>query len=191
MRSRFAMAALALTLAVGACDSDSPTNANNATDNQQNTPEFKKEAKLLKDVVVTGTTVADVGGAPGVFNGKVTITRFDYTEAGGLTVSGVIKDAAGTVKQTFTNIPARLTGQGAPTAPVCSILDLDIGAIHLDLLGLVVDLAPIHLDITAESGAGNLLGNLLCALAGLLDPPGPLAQILDLLQQINAILAGL
>lgn len=147
---------------------------------------------MLKNLPVTGTTVADVGGATGVFRGKVTITRFDYDEVTQtLLVSGEIKDEAGTVKQTFSRIPSKLTSQGAPTAPVCSILDLDIGAIHLDLLGLVVDLAPIHLNVNAVSGAGNLLGNLLCAVAGLLDPPGPLAQILALLDRINAILAGL
>jgi hypothetical protein len=46
-------------------------------------------------------------------------------------------------------------------------------------------LSRIVLDITAESGAGNLLGNLLCAVAGLLDNPSGLARrlnrILDIL----------
>ena len=56
---------------------------------------------------------------------------------------------------------------------------------HLDLLGLVVDLAPIHLDVTAVPGAGNLLGNLLCAVAGLLDPNTFLA---DFLNQLLGIL---
>ena len=65
------------------------------------------------------------------------------------------------------------------SATSCKILDLDIGAIHLDLLGLVVDLAPIHLDVTAVPGAGNLLGNLLCAVAGLFDPNNALANFLD------------
>ena len=50
-------------------------------------------------------------------------------------------------------------------AAACPILVLDIGAIHIDLLGLVIDLAPINLDLTAVSGPGNLLGNLLCAVA--------------------------
>ena len=36
---------------------------------------------------------------------------------------------------------------------------------------------PLHIDITAESGPGNLLGNLLCALAGLLDHGGPLGKL--------------
>jgi hypothetical protein len=68
---------------------------------------------------------------------------------------------------------------------VCNILTLNIGAIHLDLLGLVVDLSPIDLDITAVSGPGNLLGNLLCAVAGLLDPNNALADFLNaLLEQL-------
>jgi hypothetical protein len=193
MRSRFALAALALSLAIGACDRDAPTSANTAPEGQQTPPELKKNrSELLTNVPVTGTTVADVGGATGVFSGTVTITSFAYDEATRtLRVSGNLTNAADGSVQAFANIPATLVAHGAPTAPVCSILDLDIGAIHLDLLGLVVDLAPVHLDITAVSGPGRLLGNLLCALAGLLDPPGPLAAILDLINRINAILAGL
>ena len=44
------------------------------------------------------------------------------------------------------------------------------------------------LDITAVPGAGNLLGNLLCSVANLLNNPGALAQLLN---QILAILQGL
>jgi hypothetical protein len=40
----------------------------------------------------------------------------------------------------------------------------------LDLLGLVVDLNQVHL--TAQQGSGNLLGNLLCAVANLLNASG-------------------
>lgn len=70
----------------------------------------------------------------------------------------------------------------------CTILDLDLGPLHLDLLGLEVDLNQIQLDITAVPGAGNLLGNLLCAVAGLLDGNGPLQGIGALL---NRLLTGL
>jgi hypothetical protein len=46
----------------------------------------------------------------------------------------------------------------------------------------------VILDITAERGPGNLLGNLLCAIAGLLDPPGTnvdvLARILSAIVQV-------
>ena len=48
------------------------------------------------------------------------------------------------------------------------------------------------LDIVAQTGAGNLLGNLLCAITGLLDGPGPLSallgQLTDLLNQILDVL---
>jgi hypothetical protein len=54
-------------------------------------------------------------------------------------------------------------------APACDILFLNLGPLHLDLLGLTVDLSEVTLDINAVPGAGNLLGNLLCALTGLLD----------------------
>ena len=42
----------------------------------------------------------------------------------------------------------------------------------------------VHLNITAEQGPGNLLGNLLCAVAGLLDNGGALTSITSLLNQI-------
>jgi hypothetical protein len=67
----------------------------------------------------------------------------------------------------------------------CQILHLDLGPLSLNLLGLQVDLSRVVLDITAQAGAGNLLGNLLCAVAGLLDNPGGLANLL------NQILAAL
>jgi hypothetical protein len=46
----------------------------------------------------------------------------------------------------------------------------------------------VHLNITAVPGAGNLLGNLICAIAGLLNPGGPLTQIVALLNQILDLL---
>jgi hypothetical protein len=41
------------------------------------------------------------------------------------------------------------------------VLNLVLGPLHLDLLGLVVDLNQVHLVITAVQAPGNLLGNLL------------------------------
>jgi len=54
-----------------------------------------------------------------------------------------------------------------------------------------VTLNPVHLNIAAVPGAGNLLGNLLCAVAGLLNGgglSGVLGQIASLLNQILALL---
>jgi hypothetical protein len=56
-----------------------------------------------------------------------------------------------------------------PQPDVCPILHLDLGPLDLNLLGLRVQLNQVVLDITAIPGPGNLLGNLLCAVAGLLD----------------------
>ena len=73
----------------------------------------------------------------------------------------------------------------------CDVLFLDLGPLHLDLLGLTVDLAQVVLDVNAVTGPGNLLGNLLCALLGLLDVTALLTAITQLLELINNILAGL
>ena len=71
---------------------------------------------------------------------------------------------------------------------------MTLGPLHLDLLGLVVDLNQVNLNITAEQGSGNLLGNLLSSVAGLLDNSrggggglnGLLQAITSLLNQILA-----
>jgi hypothetical protein len=60
--------------------------------------------------------------------------------------------------------------------------------LDLNLLGLKVHLDRVVLDLTAISGPGNLLGNLLCAIAGLLDGTGTLAQLNQLLAQLNQLL---
>jgi hypothetical protein len=85
-----------------------------------------------------------------------------------------------------------------PTPGACPILTLDLGPLDLDLLGLRVALAPVNLLIEAIPGDGNLLGNLLCGIAGLLDGVGGgglgglvqnlLDSIADLL---NGLLGGL
>jgi hypothetical protein len=58
-------------------------------------------------------------------------------------------------------VPVR-QGQAAQPGP-CKILDLVLGPLHLNLLGLIVDLNQVHLQITADP-AGGILGSLLCSL---------------------------
>jgi hypothetical protein len=48
---------------------------------------------------------------------------------------------------------------------ICPVLDLTLGPLDLNLLGLMVHLDQVHLTITADSN-GGLLGQLLCSLAG-------------------------
>ena len=98
------------------------------------------------------------------------------------------------VTATLTNLTTGVTQSVNLLLPVdvadatCTILDLTINPIHLDLLGLVVDTDTIHLEITAQQGPGNLLGNLLCGIAGLLDQGVPLNQLANTLNQLLALL---
>lgn len=68
------------------------------------------------------------------------------------------------------SMPARAAQTGATTQS-CQVLKLVLGPLHLDLLGLVVDLYgkthsdPVIVKITANPSQG-LLGQLLCGLAG-------------------------
>ena len=123
------------------------------------------------------------------FNGTFTVTRFvsqnNQLFAVG-TVSGVLKNASGGTIGNVTNVPAALPVTAA--SATCPILSLTLGPLHLNLLGLVVDLNQVVLNITAQSGPGNLLGNLLCAVAGLLNGGTPLSGLAGILNQILAAL---
>ena len=144
----------------------------------------------------TGTLQVPLVGSNGT-NAVATITSFQVVN-GVLTAVGTI---TGDVTTLVNGIPVTTTVTNAPfTAPItslqsggsCQILQLDVGAIHLDLLGLIVDLSPIHLDITAQQASGALLGNLLCAVAHLLDNTGGTGGALSgLTNLLNQILAAL
>ena len=80
--------------------------------------------------------------------------------------------------------------EAAAAARTCGVLNLVLGPLDLDLLGLQVHLNRVVLNIVAVTGAGNLLGNLLCAVTGLLDGglSGLLGQVRSLLNQILGVL---
>jgi hypothetical protein len=115
----------------------------------------------------------------GSFVGTATITNFvvrngQLTAVG--TLAGTLTNAGtGAVNTVLTNFSAPVTG----IDPTCQILNLTIGPIHLDLLGLMIDTNTITLNITAQSGPGNLLGNLLCSITNALNNPGSLSQLLN------------
>jgi hypothetical protein len=58
----------------------------------------------------------------------------------------------------------RPNATAAAAGATCPVLDLILGPLHLNLLGLVVDLNKVHLAVTATQG-GGLLGNLFCSLS--------------------------
>ena len=125
--------------------------------------------------------------------GAGTLTAIKITNIGvvngALVASGLatVNTASGTAIGVFQNQTLAATTTASKTS--CPILHLVIGPIRLDLLGLVITTNRIVLDITAVPGAGNLLGNLLCAVANLLNQaPPPLSEVAALLTEIlNAL----
>src|SRR5688572_4369306 len=111
-------------------------------------------------------------------------------------VTTTLQGARGSVPHTkMMNLQVQDVTSGAAVSGVsaasCDILNLVLGPLDLNILGLEVHLNQVVLDIVAVTGAGNLLGNLLCAVAGLLDGGAVLGQIAGLLQQILDLLNGL
>jgi hypothetical protein len=155
--------------------------------------------KLAKTVKLTGTAK---GGKK--FRGTYTIQRF--TRSGGKqyavgTVKGKLKGRRVTRKNV--KIPVsleRAKTAGAAQAPAdqlpvptqgaCPVLNLVLGPIDLNLLGLRVATNEVRALVEAIPGPGNLLGNLLCGVVHLLDPqtPTPVAPG-QLTQFLNALLA--
>jgi len=148
----------------------------------------------------TGFTVplSGVTDAAGTFTGSLRILRFAVQDrklvASGI-VTGTLVDANGVNTAVIRTVTLPVTRgvdttalAAAPAALACDILHLELGPLDLDLLGLVVHLDKVVLDLTAVPGAGNLLGNLLCAITGLLDGGGALTQIAGLLNQILDLL---
>ena len=116
------------------------------------------------------------GGA--VFSGTFQLQRF-ATSQGQLVANGVLTGIVTTATGVSTSVVRTVSLPAAIGDTSCEILHLDLGPLALDILGLQINLSQVILDITAQAGAGNLLGNLLCAVTNLLNSPGPLATLLN------------
>lgn len=157
-----------------------------------------KDAASSLSIPVTGAATTGGGTFAGTFNLHRFVNNNGQVVAIG-TIVGTVTDAngksLGTGLQTVA-IPVK-SGPGtalaaaalAPAAISCPILHLDLGPLDLNLLGLTIHLDEVVLDITAVPGAGNLLGNLLCAVANLLNNPAGLTALLN--QILTALLGGL
>ena len=140
----------------------------------------------INNIPVRGTT--DAGGT---FRGTFDLLNFRVRDGQLVAigeVTGTLRNAAGNVIGSVSDMRVRFpVSFGAITS--CDILRLRLGPLDLDVLGLVVHLDRVVLDITAEPGPGNLLGNLLCAIAGLLDGGLDLNTVLrDLLRAVLGVL---
>lgn len=155
----------------------------------------KTDAGKITSTVVGRTSEGD--RVTGSFTPIKTVTRGDALYMKGF-LRGVIQDAGPNTHFSGVElIPIKkINGQSladgrvAANAAACDILNLVLGPLDLNLLGLEIHLQRVVLDIIAVPGPGNLLGNLLCAVAGLLDG-GPLAGLLGQLRTLLNQILGL
>jgi AraC-like DNA-binding protein len=130
----------------------------------------QKSAPL--SIPITGT------GSGGTFAGTFQLQKF-AADQGQLVATGLLSGIVTAADGTVTSVLRTVSLPAAVGNTTCQILHLDLGPLNLDLLGLQIDLSRIVLDITAQSGAGNLLGNLLCGVANLLNDPTGLSKLLN------------
>ena len=124
-------------------------------------------------------------GSGSTFAGTFQLQKFATDSTGQLVATGLLSGIVTSATGATTSIVRTISLPAAVGNSTCQILHLDLGPISLDLLGLQVNLSEVVLDITAQAGSGNLLGNLLCSVANLLNNPSGLATLL------NQILAAL
>jgi hypothetical protein len=150
-------------------------------------------ALLLSTVPASAAVNVPINGD--IFSGTFQIQSFATRTINGTQtlvavgqLSGILQTATGAVNVAVGNVALpvgnmSVTGQNG----ACEILHLELGPLDLDLLGLQVHLDQVVLDISAQPGPGNLLGNLLCQIAGLLD--GGLTNVNGLVALLNRLLA--
>lgn len=193
-------AMLTMSMSVGAQAATATSGANTTTAVAQ---AGATKTVLANEYGKVTSRIEGTFGKNGTVRGTFTPRKFKVNDAGVLKAVGRLKATLvrgnGNVVGTTTErvkipvlVPGASSARTATTqaAATCDILNLALAPLDLDLLGLKVHLDKVVLNIVAESGAGNLLGNLLCAVAGLLDKSGTLSGLLTQVSQIlNSILA--
>ncbi len=136
---------------------------------------IQRFARSQRTIYAIGSVVASLPGATPGSAARTVVTQVSLP----LVMPGTDAAAAGANAAAIGDVNALAT---------CDVLNLVLGPLDLNLLGLEVHLNQVILDIVAVSGAGNLLGNLLCAVTNLLNGGVALGQIVNLLNSILAIL---
>jgi hypothetical protein len=125
------------------------------------------------------------------FNGVLTITHFDPSTSGNQIIATGTLTGTKTVNGTTSAVTQTVTLPLISATASCPILSLTLGPLNLNILGLQVTLNQVVLNITAVPGAGNLLGNLLCDVANLLNGSNLSGLLTTLVGDLNAILGAL
>jgi hypothetical protein len=139
---------------------------------------------------LTGTATDATGAVVGTVSSVLNITSFS-NQNGQLVANGTLTSTITNAVTGATQTVTQPISTAVTAAGTCQILHLDLGPLDLNLLGLKVHLNEVVLDITAQSGPGQLLGNLLCAVSHLLDGSGQAGGLSSILNQLLAVLGRL
>lgn len=187
---------VALTMMMAGCAEENPLETAEVPSQDLEAPQQQVSDLSVVDADVAGRTISNLelplkGG--GEFTGRITNLQLEKGSTNGTVLASgrVVGQANGErINEAFENVELQVFDQAGDLVSTnqqvgtfqqvslnqqqeCQILFLEIGPIFIDLLGLVIELPnEIVVEIRAEEGAGNLLGNLLCGLVGILDPPG-------------------
>jgi hypothetical protein len=144
-------------------------------------PKSAEAAKTFQSIPITGTT-ANGGSFVGTFDVQNFTNQGSQVLAVG-NLTGKLFDKNGHLLGIVKKLLALNVLFGSHT---CTILELTLGPLDLNLLGLMVHLDEVHLTITANP-AGGLLGQLLCSIANAIDL-GPVTTLVALLNQLLHLL---
>ena len=139
-----------------------------------------------------------VTSAGGTFTGTFSINRFEVSGTAVVAIGMVRGSLAGTGSVVFGEVSAPVT-VGAASAraaasnaalaqqqATCGVLHLDIGAVNLNVQGVLVATQPISIDLSGDSAAP--LGNLVCTIESTLNN---VVGLVGLLNQLLGVLTGL
>jgi hypothetical protein len=119
----------------------------------------------------TSSTEQQAGDTAGIVHVNFVINRF-VRQGKRIVAKGAVigqhasaTTAPAVVRKPFTAAIAAKRGTYASAERICDVLTLNLGPLHLELLGLVIDLSRVVLTIKADSN-GGLLGSLFCGIAG-------------------------
>jgi hypothetical protein len=113
------------------------------------------DGKLLGNLLNTVDSIVNLEGASNAVN-TVLDSTVDLLNSATMNITGLVSGP-------LDDAPAGAT----------QVLELWVAPVHLDLLGAVVDTSPIRVTITATSGDGLVLGNVVTELTDLFNPPLP------------------
>jgi hypothetical protein len=138
-------------------------------------------------VFAIGVVTGSVSGPAGPIGTSITLpVAFPVHVGHGLTARAE-REPIHPASRSATDYGARVILAQATT---CGVLHLDLGAVNLNLLGVVVTTTPVTIDINGDTGGP--LGNLVCTILATLNNVVGLVNLLNsLLGLVTGLLGGL